>query len=135
MERHIHRWLYFFYFLQELDPPAQVTGVSLSKFLRYGIPGLAVSWKVPESVVAISRYRIQYKRTGSYFWGSEAVTAGSPPATFAILVTLEVGTNYTVRVCATSVVGDGEWSKEETNRTLSRELYALFALLRYICLR
>ena len=94
-----------------------------------------VTWDAPQSDVTISRYRIQYKRSGTVFWGSESTIAGSPPVTFTILVALEVGTNYTVRVCATSVVGDGEWSKEETKRTLRCELYALFCLLRYICLR
>ena len=131
----MHKWLYFFNFLQVLDPPAQVTGVSLSKFLRLGRPGLAVTWTEPKSLVDISRYRIQYKRSGSYFWGSEAATAGSPPAIFTILVSLDVGTNYTVRVCATSVVGDGEWSEEETERTVRCEFYALFCLLNCINLR
>ena len=112
-----------------------MTGVSLSKCLRLGRPCLLVTWTAPQSDVTISRYRIQYKRSGTVFWGSEAATAGSPPATFTILVALEVGTNYTVRVCATSVVGDGGWSEEETKRTLRRELYALFCLLGYICLR
>ena len=111
----------FSIFLQELMPPSKVTAVSLSKFLRLGRPGLAVSWNATESVLDISRYRIQYKRSGSVFWGSEAATAGSPPTTFAILVALDTGTNYTVRVCATSAIGDGEWSEEQTERTLRCE--------------
>ena len=117
----MHNWLYFFNFLQVLEPPAQVTGVSLSKVLRLGRPGLAVTWTAPQSDVTISRYRIQYKRSGTVFWGSESTIAGSPPTTFAILVSLDVGTNYTVRVGATSVVGDGEWSEEEIERTLRCE--------------
>ena len=83
-----------------------------------------VSWVTPESVVDISRYRIQYKKSGAIFWGSEA--SGSPPANTVILVALDVGTNYTVRVCATSSVGDGEWSEEQTERTLRCEFYASF---------
>ena len=83
-----------------------------------------VSWDTPESVVDISRYRIQYKRSGAIFWGSEA--SASPPVNTVILVALDVGTNYTVRVCAISSVGDGEWSEEQTERTLRCEFYASF---------
>ena len=87
-----------------------------------------VTWDAPESCVNISRYRIQYKRSRSIFWGSEAVTAGSPPATFAILVALDVGTNYTVRVSATFSVGDGGWSEEVTERTLRSEFFCIIYL-------
>ena len=118
------KWLYFFNSLQGLKPPSQVTGVSLSKCLRLGSPCLLVIWDTPESVLTISRYRIQYKRSGTVFWGSEAVTGGLHPANFTLLVSLDVGTNYTVRVCATSASGHGEWSEEQTERTLRCESYA-----------
>ena len=103
--------------MQGLKPPSQVTGVSLSKNLRRGRPSLIVSWTAPQSDAPISRYRIQYKKTGSVFWGSETVTVGSPPLTKVTLISLAVGTNYTVRVSATSPNGRGEWSEEQTERT------------------
>ena len=108
--------------MQGLKPPSQVTGVSLSKNLRRGRPCLIVSWTAPQSDLPISRYRIQYKRTWSVFWGSEAATAGSPPPTVVTLISLAVGTNYTVRVSATSPNGRGEWSEEQTERTYRRKL-------------
>ena len=128
VDRDIAKWCAFNHCIsfQGLEPPYQVTGVSLVKCLRLGRPCLVVTWHAPESSMDINRYRIQYKRSGAISWGSEAVTAGSPPATFTILVTLDVGTNYTVRVCATSASGDGEWSEEQTERTFRCEFYTSF---------
>ena len=103
--------------MQGLRPPSQVTGVSLTRYLRRERPSLIVSWTAPQSDAPISRYRIQYKKTGSAFWGSEAATVGSPPLTKVTLISLAVGTNYTVRVSATSPNGRGEWSEEQTERT------------------
>ena len=94
-----------------------MTGVSLTRYLRRGRPSLIVRWTAPQSDALISRYKIQYKRTGSVFWGSESVTAGSPPPTIVTLISLAVGTNYTVRVSAASSNGRGEWSEEQTERT------------------
>jgi len=94
-----------------------VTGVSLTRYLRRGRPSLIVRWTAPQSDALISRYKIQYKRTGAVFWGSEAATVGSPPPTKVTLISLAVGTNYTVRVSATSSNGRGEWSEEQTERT------------------
>ena len=116
-------WLCF-KFVQALEPPSQVTGVSLSKHLRRGRPILLVTWTAPQSDATISRYRIQYKRSGALFWGSQATITGSPPATSHVLISLEPGTNYTVRVSADSAVGTGLWSEEQTERTLACEFYA-----------
>ena len=76
-----------------------------------------VRWSATQSDAPLSRYRIQYKRAGTIFWGSETATAGSPPLTKVTLISLAVGTNYTVRVSATSPNGRGEWSEEQTERT------------------
>ena len=108
-----------------------MTGVSMSRLMRLGRPCLNVTWTAPQSDATISRYRIQYKRTGTVFWGSESTAAGSPPPTFVILVALDVGTNYTVRVCATSPSGDGAWSTEDTERTFRCEFYASIYILIY----
>ena len=103
--------------MQGLKPPSQVTGVALSKNLRRGRPSLIVSWTAPQSDAPISQYRIQYKKTGAVFWGSGTATAGSPPPTSVTLISLAVGTNYTVRVSATSPAAEGIWSAEQTERT------------------
>ena len=111
-------------FIQGLKPPSQVTGVSLMRHLRRGRPCLIVRWTAPQSDLPISRYKIQYKRAGTIFWGSEAATAGSPPPTIVTLISLAVGTTYTVRVSATSPNGRGEWSEEQTERTYRCKLSA-----------
>ena len=98
----------------------------MSRLMRLGRPCLNVTWTAPQSDATISRYRIQYKRTGTVFWGSESTAAGSPPPTFVILVALDVGTSYTVRVSATSPIGGGAWSTEDTERTFKCEFYASF---------
>ena len=103
--------------MQGLKPPSKVTGVSLTRYLRRGRPSLRVRWTAPQSDAPISRYRIQYKRTGAAFWGSETAIVGSPPLTKVTLISLAVGTNYTVRVSAASPNGRGEWSEEQTERT------------------
>jgi len=103
--------------VQGLKPPSQVTGVALSKNLRRGRPSLIVTWTAPQSDAPISQYRIQYKRTGAVFWGSEAATAGPPFPTSVTLISLAVATNYIVRVRATSPAGEGIWSEEQTERT------------------
>ena len=121
-------------FLQGLNPPSQVTGVSLTRYLRRGRPCLRVRWTAPQSDAPITRYRIQYKRTGTRFWGSEAATAGSPPSTIVTLISLAVGTNYTVRVSATSSNGRGDWSTEETKRTYRCEFCVSMQLIALKCI-
>ena len=103
--------------VQGVTNPSQVTGVSLTRYLRRGKPSLIVRWTAPQSDLPISQYKIQYKRTGAVFWGSQTATVGSPPLTKVTLIALAVGTNYTVRVSATTPYGRGEWSEEQTERT------------------
>ena len=103
--------------LQGVTPPSQVTNVSLTRCLRRGRPCLIVRWTAPQSNLPISWFKIQYKRTGAAFWGSEAATAGPPFPTSVTLISLAIGTNYTVRVSATSSNARGEWSEAQTERT------------------
>ena len=110
-----------------------MTGVALSKNLRRGRPSLIVRWSAPQSDAPISRYRIQYKRTGAVFWGRETATTGSPPPTIVTLISLDVGTNYIVRVSATSPAGEGIWSAEQTEKTYRCKFCApLLACVIYI---
>ena len=84
--------------------PSQVTGVSLSKAVRSGLPALRVTWTAPQSDLTISRYKVQYRRSRDAEWGSEITILGSPPPTSTILTGLDAGTEYSVRVRAVSAV-------------------------------
>ena len=111
--------------LHALQAPSQVTGVSLSKAVRMGKAILRVNWTTPQSDVAISQYQVQYRRSGTTTWGSEATVSVSPPATSANLTGLDAGTEYNVRVRAESAAGDGEWSIEQTERTFNSEFVCI----------
>ena len=119
---------------QALEAPSQVIGVSLSKHLRRGRPILLVTWTAPQSDVTITWYRIQYKRSGTLFWGSQATITGSPPSTTHVLISLEPGTNYTVRMRAESALGAGVWSEEQIERTFGREFLCIICVITCICI-
>ena len=102
--------------VKPLTAPSRVSGVSLTKALESGA-ALMVSWTTPQSDVAISEYQVQYKRSGTTFWSSATPLSGSPPVTSTILIGLNVGTEFNVRVKAVSAVGAGMWSVEQTERT------------------
>ena len=97
--------------------PSQVTGVSLSKVVGLRQPALRVTWTAPQSDRTISRYKVQYRRSGDALWGSEKTISGSPPPTSTILTGLDAGIEYSVRVRAVSGVGPGNWSVVQTERT------------------
>ena len=80
---------------------------------------LLVTWTIPQSNVTISQYHVQYRRNGTTSWGSQLTVSGSPPATSTVLTGLDAGTEYNVRVRASTnfTDGDGEWSVEQTKRT------------------
>ena len=136
MHAHVMKWFFIsctsLPYIQGLQAPSQVTGVSLSKVMRMGRPLLIVTWTTPQSDVNISRYEVQYRRNGTTSWGSEAVISGSPPATSAILTGLDAGTEYNVRVRAVSAAADGEWSVEQTERTFDSEFYTSSTAIMYI---
>ena len=94
--------------------PSRVTGAILTKTEVSGTPALRVTWTIPQSDLAISQYQVQYRRSGTTFWGSQVTISGSPPANPTILTGLDAGTEYTVRVRAVSEIGAGEWSVEQT---------------------
>ena len=127
MHAHVMKWFFISFtsllYIQTLQAPSQVTGVSLSKAVRQRRPTLRVTWTTPQSDVTISRYRVEYRRNGTTSWGSLVTISGSPPATSTILTGLDAGTEYSIRVRAESAAGDGEWSVEQTERTFDSELF------------
>jgi hypothetical protein len=75
-----------------------------------GEPVLTVSWTNPPSELAITRYEVQYRVTGSgnSVWKTVPVTGPNPsPTTLSSLVG---GTIYEIRVRAVSAVGVGLYS-------------------------
>ena len=108
-----------------LTVPSRISGVSVTKIVESGISALRVTWTTPQSDVNISRYEVQYRRSGTTSWGSEVRISGSPPATFTIVTGLDVSTEYNVRVRAVSAVGAGEWSVEQTEGTFDSELLCI----------
>ena len=113
---------FYFNSLPALLAPSQVTGVSLSKAVRQGRPALRVSWTPPQSNVTISEYHVQYRKSGTTNWGSQATATST--ATSVTLSPLEPGTEYDVRVIARSgnkTTGEGEWSEVQTEKTFGRK--------------
>ena len=100
-----------------LSVPSRISGVSLTNTVASGIAALRVNWITPQSVVNISQYQVEYRKSGTVVWDSRLTISGSPPATSTTLTVLEAGTEYSVRVRAGSAVGTGEWSAVQTERT------------------
>ena len=112
-----------------LTVPSRVSGVSVTKTVESGTSALIVNWTTPQSDVAISRYQVQYRRSGTTFWSSQVTISGSPPATSTILTGLDAGTEYNIRVRAVSELGDGKWSVEQTERTFDSELLCIIYII------
>ena len=125
MHAHVMKWFFISFtslpYIQTLQAPSQVTGVSLSKAVRQRRPTLRVTWTTPQSDVNISRYQVQYRRSGTTSWGRQVTISGSSPVTFTFLIGLDAGTEYNIRVRAVSELGAGEWSVEQTERTFDSE--------------
>ena len=101
--------------------PSQVTGLSLFKALLVRLPALRATWTTPQSDEPISQYILQYRINGTTFWGSLHTIPGPSPQNSTILTRLAAGTEYNVRVRAESVVGAGNWSAVQTERTYMSE--------------
>ena len=89
-----------------MDPPV------LTKAVNSGRPALAVSWTVPQSDRPITKYQVQYRRTGTTSWSSRDVRARS-----VTLENLSPGASYQVQVRAVSDVGSGPFSDMGTLST------------------
>ena len=77
-----------------------------------GYQQLTVSWGAPnDGGSAITEYTLQWKSGGENFTSSRQRTIAAPSRTDTI-PSLDNGTEYTVRVRATTALGDSGWSAE-----------------------
>ena len=97
-----------------------MTGVAVSKAKRLGKPVLSVTWTAPQSDVTISQYQVEYRRSGTNWRAANPVSPDSTTST--LLEALDAGTVYEVRIRAVSVIGNGRWSREESEVTYMSEL-------------
>ena len=93
--------------------------------MSLGSPALRMTWTTPQSEMPISRYTVQYRKIGTTSWGSAFNILEFPPSTSSNLTGLDAGTEYNARVRAVSVVGAGNWSAVQTERTYKSELLLL----------
>ena len=100
--------------------PSQVTGVAVFKAKHLGKPALRVTWTTPQSDVPISQYQVEYRRSGTNWRTANPVSPGSTTST--LLEALDAGTVYEVRIRAVSVIGNGTWSRVESEVTYMSEL-------------
>ena len=106
--------------------PSQVT-VAVSKAISSGRPALRVTWTTPQSDVPISQYQVQYKKRSTDWRTADPVSPGSTTST--LLEALDAGTVYEVRIRAVSAIGNGTWSRVESEATYMSELCGEFKLL------
>ena len=104
-----------------------MTGVAVSKTIRSGKPALSVTWTTPQSDVTISEYQVEYRRSGTNWRAANPVFPGS--ATPTLLEALDAGTVYEVRIRAVSAIGNGTWSRVQSETTYKSELCSVIKLL------
>ena len=104
-----------------------MTGVAVSKAIRSGKPALNVTWTTLQSDVTISQYQVEYRRSGMKWRAANPVSPGSTTST--LLEALDAGTLYEVRIRAVSAIGNGTWSRVESNTTYMSELSSEFKLV------
>ena len=92
--------------------PSQVGPPVLTKAASSGRPALGVTWTAPSSERNITKYKVQYRRSGSTSWSTKDVTSTS-----TTLENLSAGTSYQVHVRAVSDVGVGPFSVERAITT------------------
>ena len=85
--------------------PQKVGPLVLTKALRSGRPALTVTWTTPQSERPITKYQVQYRRTGTTSWSTRDLRTRS-----FTLESLSPGTSYQVQVRAVSDVGSGPFS-------------------------
>ena len=104
---------YFNIFLTE----PKVTNVSVTKSVKDGHLTLTVSWTTPQSELPITEYEVEYRTSDTKSWINSTQLSVSPPANSTILTGLDAGMEYIVRVRASSKIGAGAWSDEQTTVT------------------
>ena len=92
--------------------PSKVGRLTLTKTARSGRPALTVTWTAPQSDRPITKYQVQYRRSGTTSWSTKDVTSRS-----TTLENLPAGTGYQVQVRAVSDVGAGPYSDVGTQIT------------------
>ena len=92
--------------------PSQVGPPVLTKSASSGSPALGVTWTAPPSERTITKYQVQYRRSGSTSFSTKDVTSTS-----TTLENLSAGTSYQVQVRAVSDVGAGPYSQISTKTT------------------
>ena len=92
--------------------PSQVGPPVLTKEVSSGRPALGVTWTKPSSERTITKYQVQYRRSGSTSWSTKDVT--SAPTT---LENLSAGAIYDIEVRAVSDVGAGPYSQTSSETT------------------
>ena len=97
-----------------------MTGVAVSKAIHSGKPALRVTWTTRQSDVTISQYLVEYRRSGTDWRAANFVSSGSTTST--LLEALDAGTVYEVRIRAVSAIGNGTWSRVESEVTYKSEL-------------
>ena len=85
----------------------------LTKAVRSGRPALTVTWTAPQSERPITKYQVQYRRTGTTSWSPDV----KPSIRSVTLESLSPGTSYQVQVRAVSDVGNGPLSDVRTIST------------------
>ena len=91
--------------------PQKVGPPTLSKAASSGKPALTVTWTAPQSDRPITKYQVQYRRTGTSSWSARDVTIRSLTLTVG---NLSPGATYQFQVRAVSDVGIGPFSDVRT---------------------
>ena len=91
--------------------PQKVGPPTLTKTTSSGKPALTVTWTAPQSERPITKYQVQYRRTGTTSWSARDVTTRSLTLTVG---NLSPGATYHVQVRAVSDVGIGPFSDVRT---------------------
>ena len=120
-------FIIYFNFPHLLQVPLKVTGVSVTKTVKMGKPGLRVTWNALQNVADLSVYHVEYRRNGKFNWDKRV--SRLPYTTSTMLLALLPGTKYNVRVRAVSAAGDGEWSEVLTETTFDSEISCLYVQL------
>ena len=97
--------------------PQKVGALVLTKVARSGRPALTVTWTAPQSDRPITKYQVQYRRTGTTSWSTRDVRTRS-----VTLENLSAGASYQVQVRAVSDVGSGPFSDVRTISTYNGRL-------------
>ena len=107
--------------------PSKLTVVAVSKAIHLGKPALRVTWTAPRSDVTISQYQAEYIKPSTVWRAASPVSPGS--ATSTLLEALDGGTVYEVRIRAVSAIGNGTWSRVESETTYKSEFCSKVKLL------